>query len=167
MMQGWKSRQNIRFRLQATPFHRFSEHASFNERLCFGHPEREETLTEHAGEDEADSQTFCSQIEKRDGRQSIQRRQTQKRDVKGLLRVDKFRTYGPEDQKSEYHKRPHIEAVYSFLKTQYSLVINKVRGLRNVASYALYSLLCMVLNREAAENHGRPDRAVSPTYFNT
>jgi transposase len=55
----------------------------------------------------------------------------QKRDVKGLLRVDKkFRTYGPEDQKLEYHKRPHIEAVYSFLKTQYSLAINKVRGLR-------------------------------------
>jgi transposase len=92
----------------------------------------------------------------------------QKRTVKGLLRVDKkFRTYGPEDQKLEYHKRPHIEAVYSFLKTQYSLVINKVRGLRNVASYALYSLLCLVLNREAAENINRPDKAVSPTYFNT
>jgi transposase len=42
----------------------------------------------------------------------------QKRGVKGLLRVDKkFRTYGPHDQKKEYHKRPHIEAVYSFLKT--------------------------------------------------
>jgi hypothetical protein len=92
----------------------------------------------------------------------------QKRDVKGLLRVDKkFRTYGPEDQKKEYHKRPHIEAVYSFLKTQYSLAVNKVRGLRNVASYALYSLLCLVLNREAAENIRRPDKAVSPTYFNT
>jgi transposase len=92
----------------------------------------------------------------------------QKRDVKGLLRVDKkFRTYGPEDKKREYHKRPHIEAVYSFLKTQYSLSINKVRGVRNVASYALYSLLCLVLNREAAENLRRPDKAVSPTYFNT
>jgi len=92
----------------------------------------------------------------------------QKRGVKDILRVDKkFRTHGPEDQKREYHKRPHIEAVYSFLKTQYSLVVNKVRGIRNVASYALYSLLCLVLNREAAENHGRPDKAVSPTYFNT
>jgi transposase len=92
----------------------------------------------------------------------------QKRDVKGLLRVDKkFRTYGPEDQKKEYHKRPRIEAVYSFLKTQYSLAINKVRGLRNVTSYALYSLLCLVLNREAAENIRRPDKAVSPTFFNT
>ncbi len=95
-------------------------------------------------------------------------RANQKRDVKGLLRVDKkFRAYGPEDQKREYHKRPHIEAVYSFLKTQYSLATNKVRGLKNVASYALYSLLCLVLNREAAENIKRPDKAVSPTYFNT
>jgi transposase len=64
----------------------------------------------------------------------------QKRGVRDLLRVDKkFRTYGPEDQKKEYHKRPHIEAVYSFLKTQYSLAINKVRGVKNVACYALYS----------------------------
>ena len=95
-------------------------------------------------------------------------RANQKRDVKGLLRVDKkFRTYGQEDQKREYHKRPHIEAVYSFLKTQYSLAINKVRGLGNVASYALFSILCLVLNREAAENVGRSDKAVSPTYFNT
>jgi transposase len=92
----------------------------------------------------------------------------QKRGVRDILRVDKkFRTYGPEDQKNEYHKRPHTEAVYSFLKTQYSLAINKVRGVRNVASYALYSLLCLVLNREAAENIGRPEKAVSPTYFNT
>ena len=92
----------------------------------------------------------------------------QKPNVKGLLRVDKkFRTYGPEDQRREYHKRPHIEAVYSFLKTQYSLVINKVRGLKNVTSYALYSLLCLVLNREAAQNINRPDKAISPTYFNT
>jgi hypothetical protein len=95
-------------------------------------------------------------------------RSNQKRDVKGLLRVDrKFRTYGPQDQKKEYHKRPHVEAVYSFLKTQYSLTVNKVRGLGNVASYALFSILCLVLNREAAENIGRDDKAISPTYFNT
>jgi transposase len=92
----------------------------------------------------------------------------QKRGVKDILRVDKkLRTYGPEDQKREYHKRPRIEAVYSFLKTQYSLAINKVRGVTNVACYALYSLLCLVLNREAAETLGRSDKAVSPTYFNT
>jgi transposase len=92
----------------------------------------------------------------------------QKRDVKNLLRVDKkFRTYGPEDLRKQYHKRPSIEAVNSFLKTQYSMAMNKVRGLKQVASYALYSILCLVLNREAAENIGRTDKAVSPTYFNT
>ena len=95
-------------------------------------------------------------------------RSNQKQGVKGLLRVDrKFRTYGPEDQKKEYHKRPHVEAIYSFLKTQYSLTVNKVRGLGNVASYALFSILCLVQNREAAENTGRYDKAISPTYFNT
>ena len=77
----------------------------------------------------------------------------QKRNVKNLLRVDKkFRTHGLEDQKREYHKRPRIEAVYSFLKTQHSMTANKVRGIKNVASYALYSLLCLVPNREAAQN---------------
>jgi transposase len=92
----------------------------------------------------------------------------QRRGVEDVLRVDKkFRTYGPEGQKNEYHKRPPIEAVNSFLKTQYSMAINKVRGLGNVAAYALFSILCLVLNREAAENIGRADKAVSPTYFNT
>ena len=92
----------------------------------------------------------------------------QKRGIKGLLRVDKkFRAHGPESQRKEYHKRPHIEAANSFLKTQYSMTINKVRGVANVACHSLYSLLCLVLNREAAENIHRPDKAVSPTYFNT
>ena len=47
------------------------------------------------------------------------------------------------------------------------MAMNKVRGLGRVAVYALYSILCHVLNREAAENIGRPDKAVSPTFFNT
>jgi transposase len=116
----------------------------------------------------ADSQYSDGKLRKAVDEAVIPYPANQKRDVKGLLRVDKkFRTYGPEDMKKEYHKRPHIEAVYSFLKTQYSLAINKVRGLRNIASYALCSLLCLVLNREAAENLGRSDKAVSPTYFNT
>jgi len=90
------------------------------------------------------------------------------RGVRDIPRVDKkFRTYGPEDQKKEYHKRPHIEAVYSFLRTQYNLGINKVRGVTNVACYALCSLLWLALHREVAETLGRPDKAVSPTYFNT
>jgi len=115
----------------------------------------------------ADSQYSDSKLRIAAGKTVIPYPANQKRDVKGLLRVDrKFRTYGSDDQKDEYHKRPHIEAVYSFLKTQYSLASNKARGLTNVASYALFSLLCFVLNREAAQNFGRPDKAVSPTYFN-
>jgi hypothetical protein len=33
-----------------------------------------------------------------------------------------------------------------------------VRGLGNVVSYALFSILCLVLNREAAEKVGRTDK---------
>jgi hypothetical protein len=36
-----------------------------------------------------------------------------------------------------------------------------------VTVYALYSILSLSLTREAAENIGRNDKAVSPTYFNT
>jgi hypothetical protein len=116
----------------------------------------------------ADSQYSDSKIRKAVDETVIPYPANQKRGVKGLLRVDrKFRTYGSEDLKRKYHKRPSIEAVYGFLKTQCSLAINKVRGLRNVACYALFSMLCLVLNREAAENLRRTDKAVSPTYFNT
>ena len=116
----------------------------------------------------ADSQYSDSKIRKAVDETVIPYPANQKRGVKGLLRVDrKFRTYGSEDLKRKYHKRPSIEAVYGFLKTQYSLAINKVRGLRNVACYALFSMLCLVLNREAAENLRRTDKVVSPTYFNT
>jgi len=116
----------------------------------------------------ADSQYSDSKLRNAVDETAIPYPANQKRGVRDILRVDKkFRTYGPEDQKKEYHKRPHIEAVYSLLKTQYSLAINKVRGVKNVSSYALYSLLCLVLNREAAENISRPDKAISPTYFNT
>ena len=55
----------------------------------------------------------------------------------------------------------------SFLKTQYNMAVNKVRGLTQVATYALFSILCLVLNREAAQNIGRADKAVSPTFFNS
>jgi transposase len=88
----------------------------------------------------------------------------QKPGDRSVLRVDKkFRIYGPEDQKKECHKRPSIEAVNSFLKTQCGMVVNKFRGLKQVAAYALFSVLCLVLNREAAQNIGRKDKAVSPT----
>jgi hypothetical protein len=38
--------------------------------------------------------------------------------------------------------------------------MNKVRGLKNIATYALYSILSLVLTREAGENIGRTDKAV-------
>jgi hypothetical protein len=64
----------------------------------------------------------------------------------GSFRVDnKVRTYGSEEQKIEYHKRPPIEAVNSFPKTQFSLVNNKVRGLSQVTFYSLCSILCLLL----------------------
>jgi hypothetical protein len=116
----------------------------------------------------ATTQYSDKKLRSADGEAVIPYPVNQKRGVKDLLRVDKkFRTYGVEDQKKEYHKRPHIEAVNSFLKTQYNMAANKVRGLKNVATHALFSILCLVLNREAAENLGRSDKAVSPTYFNT
>ena len=51
-----------------------------------------------------------------------------------VLRVDrKFRTHGPEEERAKYHKRPAVEAAYAFLKTQYGMKVNKVRGLGRVA----------------------------------
>ena len=71
------------------------------------------------------------------------------------------------EARERYHERPAVESAYSFLKTQFGLTMNKVRGLLNVPVYALLSVLYHVLNREAAENVGRPEKALSPTFFNT
>jgi transposase len=71
----------------------------------------------------------------------------------GVLRVDRrFRTHGPEELVAEYHKRPMAESAFSFLKTQFGLTVNRVRGLANVSVYALLSVLCHVQIREATEN---------------
>jgi hypothetical protein len=83
------------------------------------------------------------------------------------LRVDRlFRAHGPADEVEVYRRRPAVEALFAFVKNQYGLTVNRVRGLFNVGVYALLSVLCLVLNREAAENLGRPDKALSPTFFN-
>jgi len=85
----------------------------------------------------------------------------------GILRVDRrFRAHGPAGLVEEYHKRPLVESVFSWLKDQYGLRVINVRGLGVVSVYALLSLLCLVLVREAAECLGRPEKAVSPTFFN-
>jgi len=116
----------------------------------------------------ADSQYSDSKLRSAVERATIPYPANHRKGVVGLLRVDrKFRTYGSLEDKTEYHKRPLIEAVNSFLKTQFSMANNKVRGLAQVTFYALCSILCLVLNREAAEKIGRHEKAVSPTYFNT
>jgi hypothetical protein len=67
----------------------------------------------------ADSRYNDGKLRNAVGEAAIPYLTNQKRDVKGLLRTDKkFRTYGPNDQKKKYYKRPHIEAIYSFLKTR-------------------------------------------------
>ena len=84
-----------------------------------------------------------------------------------VLRVDRlFRVHGPAEEVEVYRRRPAVEALFAFVKAQYGLNVNRVRGLVNVSVYALLSVLCCVLNREAAENVGRPDKAMSPTFFN-
>ena len=59
-----------------------------------------------------------------------------------------------------------MEALFAFMKNWFGLTVNRVRGLANVGVYSLLSMLCCVLNRETAENMGRPDKALSPTFFN-
>jgi hypothetical protein len=84
-----------------------------------------------------------------------------------VLRVDRlFRVHGPAVEVEVYRRRPAVEALFAYVKAQYGLNVNRVRGLVNVSVYALLSVLCLVLNREAAENLGRPDKALSPTFFN-
>ncbi len=78
----------------------------------------------------------------------------------------RFRTHGPVEAVKEYRKRPAVEASFAFMKTQFGLTVNRMRGLLSASVYALLSVLCCVLNREAAKNIGRPDKALSPTFFN-
>jgi len=88
--------------------------------------------------------------------------------VGDALRVDRlFKAHGSAGLVEVYRRRPAVEALFAFLKNWFGLTVNKVRGLLNVSVYALLSVLCIVLNREAAMNVGRPDKALSPTFFNT
>jgi hypothetical protein len=83
------------------------------------------------------------------------------------LRVDRlFRAHGSAGLVEVYRRRPTVEALFAFLKNWFGLTVTRVRGLGNVEVYSLLSVLCLVLNREAAENVGRPDKALSSTFFN-
>jgi hypothetical protein len=89
------------------------------------------------------------------------------RHVGDALRVDRlFRSHGSAAEVEVYRRRPAVEALFAFVKNWFGLTVNRVRGLKNVGVYSLLSVLCLVLNREAAENLGRPDKALSPTFFN-
>jgi len=66
---------------------------------------------------------------------------------------------------NENEKR-HAPSLVERTRMRARMTLNKVRGLLNASVYALLSVLCCVLKREAAENMGRPDRALSPTFFN-
>ncbi len=84
-----------------------------------------------------------------------------------VLRVDRlFRAHGSAGEVEVYRRRPAVEALFAFLKTRFGLTVNRVRVLVNVGVYSLLSVLCLVLSREAAENMGRPEKALSPTFFN-
>jgi len=83
------------------------------------------------------------------------------------LRVDRlFRVHGSAGLVEVYRRRPAVEALFAFLKNWFGLTVNRVRGLVNVEVYSLLSVLCIVLNREAAENLGRSDKALCPKFFN-
>jgi hypothetical protein len=83
------------------------------------------------------------------------------------FRVDRlFRAHGSAGEVEVYRRRPAVEVLFAFVKNWFGLTVNRVRGLLNVEVYSLLSVLCLVLNREAAENMGRPDKALSPTFFN-
>jgi len=105
--------------------------------------------------------TILHQFRDRAARKPETRRQRPAQSRQG---VQNLRTGRPEKRVSQ--EAPHRSGLQL---PQDTVQFGHKQGqrLEDVASYALYSLLCLVLNREAAENINRPDKAVSPTYFNT
>jgi hypothetical protein len=60
------------------------------------------------------------------------------------LRVDRlFRAHGSAGEVEVYRRRPAVEALFAFLKNQFGLTVNRVRGLVNVGVYSLLSVLCV------------------------
>lgn len=88
----------------------------------------------------------------------------QRRDQKGLLRVDKyFRTHGPIYEKRVYRLWSAVERVNSRLKEQLSLERHRVRGLGRITVHALFCMIAMLLNALAALRLNRVDKARSIT----
>jgi transposase len=79
----------------------------------------------------------------------------QRRNQKGLLRVDRFfRTYGPKHEKRLYRLRSSVERVNSRLKEQLCLENHRVRRLLRVTVHSLLCLIAMLLNAVAAARLG-------------
>lgn len=88
----------------------------------------------------------------------------QLRQMKGLLRVDKFfRTHGPRRQVKLYHKRSANERGNAWLKGFYGLEQLQTRGLENATIHVTLCVMASYIINIAAFKHKRPDLIRSPT----
>jgi IS4 transposase len=67
-----------------------------------------------------------------------------------------FRTHGPEDLVEVYRRRPAVEALFAFVKTQFGFTVNRVRGLAQVSIHVSLSLISMLAVALSAVRLGRP-----------
>ena len=88
----------------------------------------------------------------------------QRREKKGLLRVDRFfRTHGPTGEKRLYKLRSSVERVNSRLKEQLCLEKHWVRSIERITVHALLCMIAMLLNAVAAFRLNRVEKARSIT----
>jgi IS5 family transposase len=88
----------------------------------------------------------------------------QRRNEKGLLRVDRyFRTHGPACERRIYRQRAAVERMNSRLKEHLGLNRHRVKGLKNITTHALLCIIAMLLTALAALAMKRPEKAISIT----
>jgi transposase len=85
---------------------------------------------------------------------------------KKVLRVDRrFRSHGPVRLRRLYRKRSAVERVVSRLKTHFGLRQLRTRGLRNVLSHVLFSIIALLANALSAIKQGLSHKIRSPIHF--
>jgi len=85
---------------------------------------------------------------------------------KKVLRVDRrFRSHGPLSLRRLYRKRSAVERVMSRLKTHFGLRQLRTRGLRNVLSHVLLSIIALLANALSAIKQGLSHKIRSPIHF--
>jgi hypothetical protein len=90
----------------------------------------------------------------------------QKKDVRGILRIDrKFRSHGPQELRRAYKKRAAVERVFSRLKNLAGLAQHNLRGLANLTFHAQLCLLTILFTAQAALNTHKPSKTRSIRYF--